>query len=80
MFLAEFLISFGILLNISLCVDLVLMVRYPFESKDGRVNRYLIISFVLSLIPAITLTAAKTGEDYFQIYNLTQAALAIVLG
>ena len=29
------------------------MVRYPFDSKDGRVNRYLIAIFLLALIPAI---------------------------
>ena len=28
------------------------MVRYPFESTNGRVNKYLIASFILALIPA----------------------------
>ena len=27
------------------------MVRYPFESKDGRVNKYVLISFILALVP-----------------------------
>ena len=49
---ASFCIEFGILLNICLCIDLILMVRYPFESTSGRVNKYLIISFILALIPA----------------------------
>ena len=28
------------------------MVRYPFESKDGRVNKYALISFILAIVPA----------------------------
>ena len=37
------------------------MVRYPFESKDGRVNRYLIISFLVALVPAIFISIHDIG-------------------
>ena len=29
------------------------MIRYPFESKDGRVKKYLIVSMLLAIIPAM---------------------------
>ena len=36
------------------------MVRYPFESKDGRVNWYVIISFILALVPGYFMSEGKT--------------------
>ena len=37
------------------------MVRYPFESKDGRVNWYVIISFIFALVPAYFETIGSTS-------------------
>ena len=53
MFGAAYCIEIGLLLNICLCIDLILMVRYPFESKDGRVTKYALISFILALVPGL---------------------------
>ena len=60
MFLAAYHVEAGLILNICLCVDLILMVRYPFESKDGRVNKYLIVSFILALIPGYFMSSGDT--------------------
>ena len=46
----------SLLLNAFICVDLILMVRYPFDSKEGRINKYVAIAFLLALIPACLLT------------------------
>ena len=48
-------IAMSQLLNAFICVDLILMVRYPFDSKEGRINKYVILSFVLAFIPAYLL-------------------------
>ena len=70
---AAFCIQLGQLLNICLCVDLVLMVRYPFESKDGRVSRYLIISIFLALIPTIFECIHGTVESKIRLVGLGMA-------
>ena len=36
-----------------LCLDLVLMVRYPFDRTDGRTPKYVIASFLIAIFPAI---------------------------
>ena len=46
----------SLLLNAFICVDLILMVRYPFDSKDGRIKKYVGLAFLLALIPACLLT------------------------
>ena len=48
------------------------MVRYPFESTSGRVNKYLIVSFFLALIPA-------SFED-FQNVNYNTATIGFSIG
>lgn len=45
----------SLLLNAFICVDLILMVRYPFDSKEGRINKYVGFSFLLAFIPAYLL-------------------------
>ena len=49
-------VAMSLLLNAFICVDLILMVRYPFDSKEGRINKYVAIAFLLALIPACLLT------------------------
>ena len=39
--------NFSILMNTALCIDLVLIVRYPFEKKEKRIPYYLGITLVL---------------------------------
>ena len=73
LFQATFCIQLGQLFNICLCVDLVLMVRYPFDSKDGRVNRYLIISILLALIPSIFISIDETEESQIRRVGDTMA-------
>ena len=54
-FIAVFSAEMTVMLNIMLCIDLVLMVRYPFEKKESRIPWYLMISLILSIPSAITL-------------------------
>jgi hypothetical protein len=35
-------------LNISLCIDLVLMIKYPFENKETRMNYYIFGSITVA--------------------------------
>jgi len=55
-----------LLLNICLCLDLILVIRAPFKSKDKRLSIYYGISFMLSLGYAIffeyTTFASSTYE------------------
>lgn len=41
-------INLSISLNIMLCIDLVLMVRYPFDNKESRLPVYLAVSVLIS--------------------------------
>ena len=40
----------SVCLNISLCIDLILMVRYPFNKKESRVPIYLTVSSIVSIL------------------------------
>ena len=50
MTLAVFATFFTVMLNMFLSIDLILLVRYPFDKKDGRNKIYLIISFICSVM------------------------------
>ena len=41
---------FTILMQTFLCLDLILMIRYPFEKKEPRVKKYLLFSLVICVI------------------------------
>ena len=45
--------SMSICLNTALCVDLILMVRYPFNNKESRIYLYLGVSLLISIITGI---------------------------
>ena len=45
----------ALMFNICLSVDLILMLRYPFDKKESRMKFYWIISLILSI--TLTLTA-----------------------
>ena len=47
-YLAFFALNFVLMLNIMLCIDLILMVRYPFERKERRLIKYFGSSFLIS--------------------------------
>lgn len=48
-FLAIFFFSLSLTLNTMLCLDLILMVRNPFQSKESRLPKYVVVSILLSL-------------------------------
>ena len=56
--LASFSVYMVLMLQMMLCVDLILMVRYPFDKKEGRVPIYMAVSVIVSLFCA-------TGEVLF---------------
>ena len=53
---AIFFMLFSVSINSMLCLDLILMVRYPFDRKEPRVIKYILASVCLALPPAILLT------------------------
>ena len=58
--------SMSLCLNTALCIDLILMVRYPFDKKENRVIVYLVVSGVISVLIAFgtvifTLSPALVG-------------------
>jgi len=55
-FICAFTLIISVLLNTALCVDLILMVRYPFEDKESRVKKYVLISVLLAITPTYLLT------------------------
>ena len=61
-FLATFAAEMAVMLNIMLCIDLVLMVRYPFEKKESRIPWYLIISFIFSIPSTITIVLKPSSN------------------
>ena len=50
-------LSLSISLNTCLCIDLILMVRYPFTKKENRVPWYLVCSLAFSFIIGIFATS-----------------------
>ena len=52
-FMAYYVENISINLNTILCVDMVLMIRYPFESKESRLPKYMAYSVLIPLIPSI---------------------------
>ena len=48
-FLATLCFNLSLTLNSMLCLDLILMVRNPFQSKESRLPKYVIVSILLSL-------------------------------
>ena len=53
------------LLNTCLCVDLILMLKYPFASKEKRMVLYMLFSIVGAAVPSLSLlfTAERRGES-----------------
>lgn len=50
-----------LMLNMMLCIDLILIIRYPFSKKDGRTPVQLSISMIMSI--AVTCTMLYEGDD-----------------
>lgn len=50
-----------LMLNMMLCIDLILIIRYPFSKKDGRTPVQLGISLIVSI--AITSTMQYEGDE-----------------
>ena len=48
LYLATLCIEMSVLINIFLCVDLILMVRYPFDNKQNRIWKYMVASFLMA--------------------------------
>ena len=47
-----FFMLFSLALNTMLCLDLILMVRYPFYNKESRLKMYLLAALCLAMPPA----------------------------
>ena len=62
MFGAALTSNWAVNLATCLCLDLVLMVRYPFDRTDGRTPKYFIASFLIALFPACF--EAFHGENF----------------
>ena len=63
----------------SLCMDLVLMIRYPFKQKESRVRVYLIVTFCFCAINFVYMVIfAKKTEDGYHL-NILFLTLEIVL-
>lgn len=56
LYCAFFFLLFSLTLNTMLCLDLILMVRYPFERKEARLNKYRFCSVLLASPPAMLLS------------------------
>ena len=54
----------SVMLNTMLCIDLILMVRFPFERKESRITAYVAVS------APIALTAAYCGVFFGDNYNI----------
>ena len=72
-------VTFSSLINTMLCIDLILMVRYPFDKKESRFPMYIIISVILT-IPAATMMSFSTEEVWLKLgsgLGLTYALIFI---
>lgn len=56
-----------LLLNICLCLDLILVIRAPFKSKEKRVNFYYTASFILSLAYAMFFEYTSFASATYQL-------------
>jgi hypothetical protein len=51
-------------LNTCLCLDLILMIKYPFAKKEKFMTWYLVVSTVLSLLIAVRLRVEIVGKVF----------------
>ena len=66
-FASTFCVNLALSLNVCLCMDLILMIRDPFKSKEARVPMYLFVSFTFSLGCAVTMCFYSTNDVAFKI-------------
>ena len=52
-FMMNYVMGVSLNLNTILCVDMILMIRYPFESKESRMPKYMAYSLIIPVIPSI---------------------------
>ena len=52
MFFTSIAENVSVIMNTALCIDLVLIVRYPFEKKEKRIPYYVVITLVVSIAMA----------------------------
>ena len=65
--LAVFATMCTVMLNMCLSIDLILLVRYPFDKKDGRNKIYVSVSVFISLFYTSGLGFSSSPEDLFYI-------------
>lgn len=63
-FLSVACMGVSISLNTCLCVDLILMVRYPFTNKENRIPFYLIYSVIISVTIGMFTVIFSYKTDY----------------
>ena len=56
-----------LMLNLFLCVDLVLIIRNPFGSKEKRVKFYYISSYSVGLFTAMLFVYSNVAASFFQL-------------
>ena len=82
LFLQGFSYMSYLMLNIFLCVDLVLIIRNPFGSKEKRVKFYFITSHLVAIFAAILFLTTDAAASIFQLIMmfvyLFGAAMSIV--
>ena len=54
-----------LMLNLFLCVDLVLIIRNPFGSKERRVKFYYITSYSVGFFTAILFLTTDAAASFF---------------
>ncbi len=74
----SFCFSMTLCLNVCLSADLVLMIKYPFKQKEGRVKWYMLCSVMFSLAIAIfSLMIVWRESEKMWMENLLDSALLL---
>lgn len=74
----SFSFSMTLCLNVCLSADLVLMIKYPFKQKEGRVKWYMLYSVTFSLAIAIlSLMNVSRVSEKMWMENLLNSALLL---
>lgn len=56
-----------LMLDLFICLDLILIIRNPFGSKENRVTKYLIISYSFALFNAAVFIKTNAIGSIFQL-------------
>jgi hypothetical protein len=69
----------SVILNISLCWDLIIMIQQPLSSKESRTTRYLILSFVVGVLSfSLRLLVFATSKKTLVVVNILYGILLCI--